>query len=300
MPSHPKLVYMLLFLQPYVKLRVEYVTIALIVLAIVAVLISSALPAPTERSNASAPASTSTTAPAPTECITDLDCGVSGTTDYFCWNGFIAKDHVTYVCLDRGWYNATCQGTLQREVIDWCRSDEYCLGGKSVCQPNITSCHDGVRNQEETGVDCGGPCPPCVSCNNGKLDGDETAVDCGGSCPDCTIQCTSNMSCGLSHWEPTYCGEDHSVWQDYITYECRNKGRYNSFCKKSVETRRSDYCGPFNRCERGQCSNMTVGGQFRMPGYICEEGEECATDRQVYTTCRGAWCFKVKVPADGT
>ncbi|MEL7378281.1 MAG: cohesin domain-containing protein, partial [Bacteroidota bacterium] len=45
------------------------------------------------------------------------------------------------------------------------------------------TCDDGIQNGNETGVDCGGDCTPCVSCDNGIQDGGETGVDCGG--PDC-------------------------------------------------------------------------------------------------------------------
>ncbi len=54
------------------------------------------------------------------------------------------------------------------------------------CPPCVTAtCFDGIQNQGETGVDCGGPCPACISCNDGIQNGNETGVDCGGSCPAC-------------------------------------------------------------------------------------------------------------------
>jgi Concanavalin A-like lectin/glucanases superfamily len=48
-----------------------------------------------------------------------------------------------------------------------------------------TSCGNGVRDGEETGVDCGPGCEPCQRCNNGVQDSDETGVDCGGTCAAC-------------------------------------------------------------------------------------------------------------------
>jgi glucose/arabinose dehydrogenase len=33
----------------------------------------------------------------------------------------------------------------------------------------LASCTDGTQNGGETGVDCGGPCPPCPSCENGGI-----------------------------------------------------------------------------------------------------------------------------------
>ncbi|MFZ1679322.1 MAG: GEVED domain-containing protein [Saprospiraceae bacterium] len=47
------------------------------------------------------------------------------------------------------------------------------------------TCTDGIQNQGETGVDCGGPCTPCPTCNDGILNQGETGVDCGGPCAPC-------------------------------------------------------------------------------------------------------------------
>lgn len=71
-------------------------------------------------------------------------------------------------------------------------------------------CDDGLRNGNESDVDCGGSCGPCApgarcfsgndclsgacisgicsalaSCNDGVQNGNETGVDCGGSCQAC-------------------------------------------------------------------------------------------------------------------
>ena len=53
------------------------------------------------------------------------------------------------------------------------------------CYSNIEpSCDDGIKNQDEQGIDCGGSCQPCISCSNRIQDGDEEGVDCGGSCSE--------------------------------------------------------------------------------------------------------------------
>ncbi len=54
-------------------------------------------------------------------------------------------------------------------------------------EPNhITiSCNDGIKNQDETGIDCGGTCPDCPSCFDGILNQQETGIDCGGECDPC-------------------------------------------------------------------------------------------------------------------
>lgn len=53
-------------------------------------------------------------------------------------------------------------------------------GGPCTACP---TCNDGIQNQGEQGVDCGGPCTPCPTCFDGIQNGQETGVDCGG--PDC-------------------------------------------------------------------------------------------------------------------
>ena len=51
----------------------------------------------------------------------------------------------------------------------------------------LDSCDDGVKNQDETDVDCGGVCDACQTCSDGILNQDEINVDCGGSnCPACS------------------------------------------------------------------------------------------------------------------
>ncbi len=116
-------------------------------------------------------------------------------------------------------------------------SDLAMPGDRDFAVPNETdlamgpNCADGIRDGQETDVDCGGPdCGPCVdgrrclinrdcvsqqctggicmaqaSCNDGIKDGNETDVDCGGGrCPTCINgkhcivdgDCTSNACRG--------------------------------------------------------------------------------------------------------
>lgn len=101
-------------------------------------------------------------------------------------------------------------------------------GGGGGGNPPTATCNDGIQNGNETGVDCGGSCPPCEvepTCNDGIQNGDETGVDCGGSCPPCEAEPTCNdgiqngdeegVDCGGTFCEPcdttdpdpTPCGE---------------------------------------------------------------------------------------------
>jgi hypothetical protein len=96
-------------------------------------------------------------------------------------------------------------------------------GGHDVAAADAAPCADGVKDQDESDVDCGGAsCPLCAvgkrcvegadcqsgvcingvcaaaSCTDGLPDGDESDVDCGGStCPPCAVggRCTEDADC---------------------------------------------------------------------------------------------------------
>ena len=49
----------------------------------------------------------------------------------------------------------------------------------------LLACHDGQQNQDEAGIDCGGPCAACPTCDDRIQNQGETEVDCGGPCDVC-------------------------------------------------------------------------------------------------------------------
>jgi len=66
-------------------------------------------------------------------------------------------------------------------------------GGLSCveCDHCINGLWDPFRG--ETWRDCGGECPPCLQCSNGIKDGDETGIDCGGICGGCNLLCADGL-----------------------------------------------------------------------------------------------------------
>jgi hypothetical protein len=92
-------------------------------------------------------------------------------------------------------------------------------GGDSGAGSDPT-CTDGVKNGDETGVDCGGSCGVCgagqmctqhsdcqsrvcsgglceaPTCTDGVRNGDETDVDCGGSC---ATKCADSKACYVAN-----------------------------------------------------------------------------------------------------
>lgn len=63
-------------------------------------------------------------------------------------------------------------------------------GNTKVDKTKYGNCTDGITNQNEEGVDCGGYCLPCANCNDGVQNAGETGIDCGGPCTSCSPSCT--------------------------------------------------------------------------------------------------------------
>lgn len=71
----------------------------------------------------------------------------------------------------------TCSDGIQNQT----ETGVDCGGTCGAC----ATCSDGTKNGTETGIDCGGECTPCPTCTDGIMNGNETGVDCGGSCSAC-------------------------------------------------------------------------------------------------------------------
>ncbi|MFH0711510.1 MAG: LamG-like jellyroll fold domain-containing protein [archaeon] len=100
----------------------------------------------------------------------------------------------------------------------------YCSqgGSASFCQTQTQTCSDGIKNQDETDVDCGGT--KCSKCSNDKictLNTDCTSNTCtNGKCiATCTDTCASlGYSCGTQ----TICGASASCGSCSAGYTCTN------------------------------------------------------------------------------
>ncbi|MDZ4823299.1 MAG: hypothetical protein SH856_07555 [Flavobacteriales bacterium] len=93
-----------------------------------------------------------------------------------------------------------------------------CLNEDNKIPPN---CYDGILNNSEFLLDCGGPnCPECDHCINGifEVEFGETCLDCGGECGECDPcnNCVMDgdevgIDCG-----GTYCGPCLALCDDGI------------------------------------------------------------------------------------
>jgi hypothetical protein len=112
-------------------------------------------------------------------------CAASGSCSYTCNDGVWALNSNTCSAA------ATCSDGIQNQG----ETGVDCGGPCAACP----TCSDGIQNGTETGVDCGGSCPACPgeTCNNGFMDLDEDGIDCGGPCISCSANCIS-PSCNLN------------------------------------------------------------------------------------------------------
>ena len=121
----------------------------------------------------------------------------------------------------KGTVNATNGSPSYCTLSTLCAAGEGSCASSSMCQAGLLcmhqrgasfglpasanvclagSCDDGMQDNGETAIDCGGPCGTCVlirgttaTCTNGIEDGNETGVDCGGSCPSVCPTCTDGI-----------------------------------------------------------------------------------------------------------
>lgn len=100
---------------------------------------------------------------------------------------------------------------------------------QGACQPQ--SCSDGIKNQDETAVDCGGKaCLACASCTDNIKNQGELSVDCDGPCakacqaaPTCTDNIKNQDETGVD------CGGVCSITCDLCTHNLTKIGQTNKW-----------------------------------------------------------------------
>jgi hypothetical protein len=157
-----------------------------------------------------------------------------------------------------------------------------CVAG--TCQP--ATCLDGIANQTESDIDCGGPCPTgcaldaactgsedcgdglycseesrCAapSCSDAVKNGDEAFTDCGGACPGCPAgaPCAAGGDC-----ETGVCGGDGVC----ATASCRDG-------QKNQNETAADCGGPCPPCGAGQ----PCAGAADCQSGVCAGGDACSS-----------------------
>lgn len=235
------------------------------------------------------------------------------------------RDCTSRVCIDARCQSSRCLGTCGADCIDRCALGEtcmahgdcstgYCLGstgsscpqGGCYCEQGscdfdqecrsgscvggacvLYRCDDGIRNGDESDVDCGGSCPKrcevvqrcrlasdCSSlscaggmcaaptCFDGVKNGSEQLVDCRGSCPiPCRdgAQCTAAQECrsGFCSITPTGRVCDPATCHDGAI----GIGESDVDCGRGCARKCSfdQACSSYADCSSGLCSGGKCG-----------------------------------------
>jgi len=97
------------------------------------------------------------------------------------------RTNLTMACIIQGIRGYEC-GVKTRTCrdINNCGIDTGKTKESKACiWTKIPNCQDGIQNQGEAGIDCGGPCAPCPTCHDQIQNQGEAGIDCGGPCAQC-------------------------------------------------------------------------------------------------------------------
>ena len=190
------------------------------------------------------------------------------------------------------------------ETIEVTTTSYFCMIGYDEAGNNNTetkhiviegtggTCSNGVKDDNETDVDCGGPCGSCslgesctsstdcisnncvsgvctsANCNDNSKNGDETDVDCGGSlCGPCDVgeSCDYNVDCTTN-----YCNNESICEETSCTDSVKNGGETDVDCG-----------GPCDPCINGNTCNYNtdcVSGYCESGTCKIYSGDESTTD----------------------
>lgn len=170
----------------------------------------------------------------------------------------------------------------------------YCRN-RRCAQP---SCTDGVKNQDETAIDCGGTCAPELGCDDGQACREDE--DCAGSfCSDdvCTDHCTSDRrdanetdeDCGGSDCAPCAANKRCNEAED-----CESKICFNNICQAATcsdNIRNQDEsdrdCGGVCGLEDKWCTaqdNQRCNAGADCDTYVCSSAGRCVDDIVIGST----------------
>lgn len=151
------------------------------------------------------------------------------------------------------------------------------------------TCEDGIRNQDEDKVDCGGPCEACgttATCNDGKKNQGETGIDCGGVCDPCELPETCSDNVRNQDEEGVDCGgvcDPCPTCSDAV----RNQGEEGTDCGGPCEP-----CPALETCDDGIQNQGEESTDCGGPCAECPTEETCSdgvlNQDEVSIDCGGA------------
>jgi F5/8 type C domain len=163
-----------------------------------------------------------------------------------------------------------------------------------ICNSDCPPCSDGMQNGNETGVDCGGRCGACPTCQDALQNGSESDVDCGGTCAkrcDPSQRCRENADCAslvcATQCQPSDCN-DHVRNGHETGVDC---GGGCPGCKEGSA------CTLGSDCQSKNCQNQVCVSAGCTDGVMndTETDEDCGG---VCAPCKPSKTCKVKEDCD--
>lgn len=211
-------------------------------------------------------------------------------------------------CLNRwqcnSWSDCILPGYTVRSCVDLNNCVDKSKKPKTFDKCEISdSCSDGILNQREQKVDCGGSCEACPTCSDKKQNQGEEGTDCGGpcqqSCPTCfdniQNQMESDVDCGgpcetCSNLEKCY------TWKDCDSRVCKSNICQIPTCFDKITNGKEEgadcgkVCGNFcptcfDNIQNQDEEKIDCGG-------VCDPCESCfdniKNQNEFYTDCGGS------------
>lgn len=128
------------------------------------------------------------------------------------------------------------------------------------------TCSDGLQNQGESAIDCGGPCSACDFCSNGLEDEQEDGVDCGGAC---STACPVENKTEVPPVEVQSCD---GCWnfKACVPVGTRTAAQYCHESKQMKDLKQAndpcylDYQCVSNACNNGLCASTSLQGNITL------------------------------------
>ncbi len=207
------------------------------------------------------------------------DTPLSDAPNYGCANGHVSCSTVDMVQNYMDYSDDACMNLYTAGQRDRMQALFAAGGAKASflnsggCGASATpTCSDGIQNQGETGVDCGGPCAPCATatCSDGIQNQGETGVDCGGPCAPCSTSCDEPSNPSASNIKPKRAKLNWSAVSGATSYDAR------------VRSAGSTNWSNFNTAN----TNITISGLSNNTTYEWEVRANCSSGASTYAgTC---------------